>query len=74
MTLASATPEIWPIHFRMPSGEERAMAVRDYIAKTYAVALSRLNVISYGEEKPIAPNDDRDGRAQNRRVVVRVLS
>ncbi len=25
VTLASATPEIWPIHFRMPSGEERAI-------------------------------------------------
>ena len=33
-----------------------------------------MNVISYGEEKPIAPNDTRDGRAQNRRVVLRVLN
>lgn len=54
-------------------GEERAMAVRDYIAKKHAVALSRLNVISYGEEKPVAENKDRDGRAQNRRVVIRIL-
>ena len=54
-------------------GEERAKAVRDYIAKNYAVALSRLNVISYGEEKPVADNKTRDDRAQNRRVVIRVL-
>jgi peptidoglycan-associated lipoprotein len=54
-------------------GEERAMAVRDYIAKKHAVALNRLNVISYGEEKPVAENKDRDGRAQNRRVVIRIL-
>jgi outer membrane protein OmpA-like peptidoglycan-associated protein len=58
-------------NFRL--GEERAMAVRDYIAKKHAVALSRLNVISYGEEKPVAENKDRDGRAQNRRVVIRIL-
>ena len=54
-------------------GEERAMAVRDYVAKKHAVALSRLNVISYGEEKPVAENKTRDERAQNRRVVIRIL-
>jgi len=54
-------------------GEERAMAVRDYIAKKYGVALNRLNVISYGKDKPAADNKTRDGRAQNRRVVIRIL-
>ena len=54
-------------------GEERAMAVRDYIAKKYSVALSRLNVISYGEDKPVADNKTREDRAQNRRVVIRIL-
>jgi outer membrane protein OmpA-like peptidoglycan-associated protein len=54
-------------------GEERAMAVRDYIAKKYGVALSRLSVISYGEEKPVVDNKTRENRAQNRRVVIRIL-
>ena len=54
-------------------GEERAMAVRDYIAKNESVALSRLSVISYGEEKPVAGNKTVEERAQNRRVVIRVL-
>ena len=54
-------------------GEERAMAVRDYIAKTHGIALSRLNVISYGEEKPVTENKTKDDRAQNRRVVIRIL-
>ncbi len=54
-------------------GEERAMAVRDYLAKTHSVALSRLEVISYGEKEPVADNSTRDGRSQNRRVVIRVL-
>jgi outer membrane protein OmpA-like peptidoglycan-associated protein len=58
-------------NFRL--GEERAMAVRDYIAKTHGIALNRLNVISYGEEKPVAENKTRDERAQNRRVVIRIL-
>jgi len=54
-------------------GEERAMAVRDSIAKTHGIALSRLNVISYGEDKPFVENKTRDERAQNRRVVIRIL-
>ena len=59
--------------YNLKLGEERAMAVRDYIAKKHGIALSRLNVISYGEEKPVADNKDKDGRAQNRRVVIRIL-
>ncbi len=58
-------------NFRL--GEERAMAVRDYIAKKHGIALNRLNVISYGEEKPVADNKAREDRAQNRRVVIRIL-
>jgi outer membrane protein OmpA-like peptidoglycan-associated protein len=54
-------------------GEERAKAVRDYIAKTQLVALNRLSVISYGEEKPAVDNKTREDRLQNRRVVIRVL-
>lgn len=54
-------------------GEARATAVRDYIARTHAVALNRLNVISYGEEKPVVDNKTREDRAQNRRVVIRIL-
>jgi outer membrane protein OmpA-like peptidoglycan-associated protein len=59
--------------YNLKLGEERAMAVRDYVAKKHGIALSRLNVISYGEEKPVAENKDKDGRAQNRRVVIRIL-
>jgi peptidoglycan-associated lipoprotein len=54
-------------------GEERAEAVRRYLAKN-GVALNRLATISYGEEMPVADNKRRDGRAQNRRVVLVVLS
>jgi len=59
--------------YNMLLGEQRAMAVRDYLAKAHGIALSRLEVISYGEEEPAADNSNRDGRAQNRRVVIRVL-
>jgi outer membrane protein OmpA-like peptidoglycan-associated protein len=54
-------------------GHDRAMAVRAYLHEKHGVALVRMEVISYGERKPVADNATRDGRAQNRRVVIRVL-
>ena len=55
-------------------GLDRAEAVKRYLYEQHQVPLHRINVISYGEDKPIAPNKTRDGRAQNRRVVIKVLT
>jgi outer membrane protein OmpA-like peptidoglycan-associated protein len=55
-------------------GMERAEAVKRYLYEAHQIPLHKMNVISYGEEKPIAPNKTRDGRAQNRRVVIKVLA
>ena len=55
-------------------GLERAENVKRYLYEQHQVPLHKINVISYGEDKPVAPNNTRDGRAQNRRVVVKVLS
>jgi len=54
-------------------GLKRAMAVRDYMNKSGGIPLHAMNVISYGESQPVADNSTSEGRAQNRRVVVRVL-
>ncbi|MET3665283.1 OmpA family protein [Caulobacter sp. 1776] len=54
-------------------GEERAETVRKFLSM-HGVALNRMATISYGEDAPVAPNESREGRAQNRRVVVMVLS
>jgi outer membrane protein OmpA-like peptidoglycan-associated protein len=55
-------------------GLERAEAVKRYLYEAHQVPLHKINVISYGEDKPVAPNNKRDGRAQNRRVVIKVLA
>ena len=55
-------------------GLERAENVKRYLYEQHQVPLHKMNVISYGEDKPVAPNNTRAGRAQNRRVVVRILS
>ena len=54
-------------------GEIRAEAVRDYLAEKAGIPLHVMNVISFGESKPVAENNTKEGRAKNRRVVVRVL-
>lgn len=55
-------------------GLQRAETVKRYLYEQHQVPLHKINVISYGEDKPAAPNKTRDGRAQNRRVVIKVLA
>jgi len=55
-------------------GLERAAAVQRYLYEQYQIPLHKMNVISYGEDKPAAPNKTKAGRAQNRRVVIKVLA
>jgi outer membrane protein OmpA-like peptidoglycan-associated protein len=55
-------------------GLARAEAVKKYLYDQYQIPLHKMNVISYGKDKPVAPNKTRAGRAQNRRVVIKVLA
>ena len=54
-------------------GLERAESVKRYLYEQHQIPLHRINVISYGQEKPVAPNTTKEGRAQNRRIVIKVL-
>jgi outer membrane protein OmpA-like peptidoglycan-associated protein len=54
-------------------GEERAEAVRLFMNE-HGVPLNRMATISYGKKDPVADNKTRVGRAQNRRVVLVVMS
>jgi outer membrane protein OmpA-like peptidoglycan-associated protein len=55
-------------------GLARAEAVKKYLYEQYQIPLHKMNVISYGKDKPVAPNKTKAGRAQNRRVVIKVLA
>jgi peptidoglycan-associated lipoprotein len=68
------TDNVGPADFNHRLGLERAEAVKRYLYEQHQLPLHKMNVISYGPERPVAPNNSRDGRAQNRRVVVKVLS
>ena len=54
-------------------GEQRAEAVRLFMNQ-HGVPLNRMSTISYGKADPVAENKTRAGRAQNRRVVLIVMS
>jgi outer membrane protein OmpA-like peptidoglycan-associated protein len=53
--------------------ERRARAVADYLSSRN-VARGRMRVVGFGESRPVASNATDDGRAQNRRVELRVLA
>ncbi|HWF76215.1 MAG TPA: OmpA family protein [Caulobacteraceae bacterium] len=57
----------------MRLGEARAEAVRLFMNRK-GVPLNRMATISYGDTSPVAPNNTRAGRAQNRRVVLIVMA
>jgi len=67
------TDSTGPDAYNMKLGEERAEAVRNYLHDQHGIALNRMQVISYGESKPVEDNKTREHRAQNRRVVIKVL-
>lgn len=54
-------------------GLKRATAVRDYLYQAHGIPLHRISVYSFGEDVPVADNTTREGRARNRRVVIKVL-
>jgi len=55
-------------------GLERAEAAMKYLHDQHQIPLHKISVISYGPDKPVAPNKTKADRAQNRRIVINVLS
>ncbi len=52
--------------------EQRAKAVRDYLVE-HGIGADRLTAKGYGPTRPVATNDNEEGRALNRRTEVTVL-
>jgi outer membrane protein OmpA-like peptidoglycan-associated protein len=56
--------------YNLELGYKRAEAAMRYLNMEAGIPLFRMNVISYGEYKPIADNSTKEGRAMNRRVTL----
>ncbi|NIP60281.1 MAG: OmpA family protein [Gemmatimonadetes bacterium] len=48
----------------------RADAVRRYLVANMGIPRSTISAVGYGESQPVATNETREGRAQNRRIDV----
>jgi len=59
--------------YNLKLGLKRAEAVRRYFYEVNLLPLHIMSVISYGESRPMADNSTKEGRAQNRRVVILIL-
>jgi outer membrane protein OmpA-like peptidoglycan-associated protein len=54
--------------------QERCEAVRRYLADKHNVPIFRMSIIGMGVSRPVADNSTPEGRKQNRRVEVRLLT
>jgi|APTNR8051073442_1049403.scaffolds.fasta_scaffold00614_18 outer membrane protein OmpA-like peptidoglycan-associated protein len=59
--------------YNLELSRNRAMAVRQYLVQQGCEA-GRIEALGLGMSKPVAPNDTESGRAQNRRVEIRITS
>ena len=59
--------------YNIALGERRVNAVRRYLAVEKGVPPYRIEQVSFGADKPIAPNNSRQGREQNRAVTLSLM-
>jgi len=57
--------------YNLALGEKRARVVRKYLVN-WGIDGDRLSIVSYGEEQPLAINEDEGSHARNRRAEFRV--
>jgi outer membrane protein OmpA-like peptidoglycan-associated protein len=74
MEIAGHTDSKGGDEYNMRLSEARAQSVVDYLLATSKIAKSRLVAKGYGETKPRDTNDTAEGRANNRRVEIEILT
>ncbi len=60
--------------YNIKLSERRATAVMKYLIKEAGVSSSKITAVGHGKADPVADNKTAQGRAQNRRVEVSILS
>jgi outer membrane protein OmpA-like peptidoglycan-associated protein len=74
ITLEGSTDSVGSADYNYNLSERRADSVIQYLATKYNVPAHKIYVIGLGKDKPVDSNKTAQGRADNRRVDVRVMS
>ncbi len=67
------TDSIGSNEYNQPLSEKRAESTRDYFVSK-GIEEERVSMRGLGELEPIVSNDTPEGRAQNRRIEIKILS
>lgn len=70
VTIEGHTDSVGSAAYNMALGQRRADSVATFLG-SQGVPASDMTTVSYGETRPIAPNDTAEGRALNRRVEIK---
>jgi outer membrane protein OmpA-like peptidoglycan-associated protein len=68
------TDSVGPAQYNYLLSKRRADSVIQYLVTKYSVPAHKIYLIGLGEDKPVAPNKTASGRAENRRVDVRLMT
>jgi outer membrane protein OmpA-like peptidoglycan-associated protein len=74
LEVTGGTDSTGPAQYNYELSQRRADAVVEYLASKYGIPAHRFYLIGIGKDKAVAPNTTAEGRKQNRRVEVRLLS
>jgi outer membrane protein OmpA-like peptidoglycan-associated protein len=74
LEVTGGTDATGPAQYNYDLSQRRADVVVQYLASKYGVAAHRFYLIGIGKDKEVAPNTTADGRHQNRRVDIRLLT
>ena len=74
IALEGGTDSVGPADYNYDLSQRRANSVIQYLASKYNVPAHKIYVIGLGKDKPVESNKTADGRADNRRVDVRLMT
>jgi outer membrane protein OmpA-like peptidoglycan-associated protein len=74
LEVTGGTDSTGPAQYNYELSQRRADAVVQYLASKYGIAAHRFYLIGIGKDKEVAPNTTAEGRKQNRRVEIQLLT
>jgi OOP family OmpA-OmpF porin len=74
ITLEGGTDSVGSADYNYDLSQRRANSVIQYLASKYNVPAHKIYVIGLGKDKPVESNKTKQGRADNRRVDVRLMT